>query len=63
MNGKLNVIVSRVYSLIQKAKVRYAGREIGLYWERVDAILDRVPFAIRNKVLRKVNRIEEKEIF
>lgn len=59
MFSKLDVIAMRVHSILAKIalKAKQTGDDIlDAQADKLDAILDTVPFALREKLLKKINK-------
>lgn len=59
MFSKLDVIAIRVHRILAKVAIRaeQLGKDVfDAQADKLDAILDTVPFALREKLLRKINK-------
>lgn len=56
--SKLDVIALRVKSLLAKAAIRQRGEDaLEVMADKLDELLDQIPFALREKVLKRLNKL------
>lgn len=57
MLSKLDVIALRVKSILAKTAIRRRGEDaLEVMADKLDQVLDQIPFALREKVLKRLNK-------
>jgi hypothetical protein len=58
MLSKLDIIALRVKSILEKTAIRRRGDDaLDVMADKLDQLLEQIPFALREKVLKKINKL------
>lgn len=58
MLSKLDVIALRVKSILAKTAIHLRGEDaLDAMADKLDQLLEQIPFALREKVLKKINKL------